>query len=123
MVDCKQLERELKTFYKRKEMHQDGLMKVLLYLEENNLSKIFNETRILITIPMTSVEAERTFSSLKRIKTFLRNTMGQSRLNSLSVISIGRDLIKNCTSFKEEVMEKFINQKERRMNFSYKGEK
>ena len=127
VVECKQLERELKTFYKRKEMHQDGLMKVLLYLEENNLSKIFIETtkllRILITIPMTSVEAERTFSSLKRIKTFLRNTMGQSRLNSLSVISIGRDLIKNCTSFKEEVMEKFINQKERRMNFSYKGEK
>ena len=99
----------------------------MLYLEEHNLSKIFNETtkllRILITIPMTSVEAEGTLSSLKRIKTFLRNTMGQSRLNSLSVVSISKDLIKNCTSFKEEVMEKFINQKERRMNFSYKGEK
>ena len=49
--------------------------------------------------------------------------MGQSRLNSLSVISIGRDLLKNCTNFKEKVMEKFINQKERRMNFTYKGEK
>ena len=99
VVECKQLERELKTFYSRKEMHQDGLVKILLYLEEHNLTKIFNETtkllRILITIPMTSVEAERTFSSLKRIKTFLRNTMGQSRLNSLSVISIGRDLLKN----------------------------
>ena len=59
---------------------------------------------------MTSVEAERTFSTLKRIKTYLRNTMGQSRLNSLSVISIGRDLLKNFTNFKEEVMEKFINQ-------------
>ena len=108
-------------------MHQDDLVKILLYLEEHNLTKIFNETtkflRTLITIPMNSVDAERTFSSLKRIKTFLRNTMGQSRLNSLSVISIGRDLLKNCTSFKEEVMEKFISQKERRMNFSYKGEK
>ena len=71
---------------------------------------------------MTSVEAERTFLTLKIIKTFLRNTMGQSRLNSSSVISFGRDLLKNCTSFKEGVMEKFINQKERRMNFSYKGE-
>ena len=102
-------------------------MKILLYLEEHGVPKVFNKItkllRILITIPMTSVEAERTFSSLKRIKTFLRNTMGQSRLNSLSVISISRDLLKNCTSFKEEVMEKFINQKERKMNFSYKGEK
>ena len=49
--------------------------------------------------------------------------MVKSWLNSLIVISIGRDLLKNCTSFKEEVMEKFINQKERRMNFSNKGEK
>ena len=108
-------------------MHQDDLLKILLYLEEHNLTKIFNKTtkllRTLITIPMTSVDAERTFSSLKRIKTFLRNTMGHSRLSSLSVISIGRDLLKNCTKFKEEVMEKFVSQKERRMNFNYKGEK
>ena len=69
---------------------------------------------------MTSVEAERTFSTLKRIKTLLRNTMGQSSLNSLSVISIGSDLLKNCTSFKEELMKKIINQKKRRMNFSLK---
>ena len=127
VIEIKQLGRELKAFYTRKDMHQDGLVKILLYFEEHNLTNTFNETakllRILITIPMTSVEAERTFSTLKRIKTYLRNTMGQSRLNSLSVISIGRDLLKNCTNFKEEVMEKFINQKERRMNFTYKGEK
>ena len=76
-----------------------------------------------LTIPMTSVEAKRTFSTLKRIKIFMRNTMGQSSLNSLSLISICSDLLKNCTSFKEEVMEKFINQKERIMNFCFKGEK
>ena len=49
--------------------------------------------------------------------------MSQSRLNSLSVISIGMDLIKNCNSFSQEVMEKFINQKERGMHFSFKGDK
>ena len=48
--------------------------------------------------------------------------MSQSMLNSLSVISIGWDLLKNCTSFKEKVMEKFKNHKERRMNFSYNDE-
>ena len=76
-----------------------------------------------LTLPMTSVEAERTFLTLKRIKTFLRNTMNQSMLNYLSVISIGFDLLNNYTSFKEEVMEEFINHKKRRMNFSYKDEK
>ena len=127
VVECKKLERELKTFYIRKEMHQGGLVKILLYLKEHNLTETFSETvkllSILITIPMCSTEAERTFSTLKRIKNYLRNTMGQDRLNSLSAISIGRDLIKNCSSFSQEVMEKFINQKERRMHFIYKGDK
>ena len=57
---------------------------------------------------MCSTKAERTYLSLKRIKTYLRNTMGQSRLNSLSVISIGRDLIKNCTIFKKEVRKNLL---------------
>ena len=126
-VNCKYLVSELKTFYQRKEMHKGGLVKNLIYLEENNLIGTFSEIakviNILITIPMCSTEAERTFSSLKRIKTYLRNTMGQSRLNSLSVISIGRDLIRNCDSFNIKVMEEFIYKKERRMHFTYKGKK
>ena len=73
VVEHKQL-REVKTCYTRKEMHQDGLVKILLYLKEHNLTKTFNETAkflsILITIPMCSNEAERTFSTLKIIKTF-----------------------------------------------------
>ena len=48
-------------------------------------------------------------------------TMGQSRLNSLSVVSIGRDLINDCDSFNSKVMEMFIKKKERRMHFTYKG--
>ena len=124
-VESKYLQNELKTFFQRKEMHKSGLVKTLLYLEENNLISTFSEIskllNILITIPMCSTEAERTFSALKRIKTYLRNTMGQSRLNSLSVVSIGRDLINDCDSFNSKVMEMFIKKKERRMHFTYKG--
>ena len=62
-------------------------------MKENNLVKSFTKTaklvNILIVIPMCSTKAERIFSALKRIKTYLRNTMGQSRLNSFSVLSIG----------------------------------
>jgi hypothetical protein len=53
-------------------------------LPNMNLSETFSEAvkllNILCTLPMTTVESERCFSTLKRIKTFLRNTMGQSRL-------------------------------------------
>ena len=52
---------------------------------------------------MYSTEAERTFSALKGLKTYLRNTMGGSRLNFSSVLSIGRDLVSDCDSFSQKV--------------------
>ena len=36
-------------------------------------------------------------------KTYLRNIIGQCTLNSLSVSSTGRDLIKNCSNFNEKL--------------------
>ena len=44
--------------------------------------------RILLTIPVTVASAERSFSKLKLIKTYLRSTMSQERLNGLAMISI-----------------------------------
>ncbi|CAI6352926.1 unnamed protein product [Macrosiphum euphorbiae] len=46
----------------------------------------------LCTIPTTSVSCERSFSKLKLIKTRLRSTMAQSRLESLILISCEKDL-------------------------------
>ena len=57
-------------------MHKYGLVKILADMEENNLAESFTEItkllNILITIPMCLTEGERTFSALKRIKTYLR---------------------------------------------------
>jgi len=46
---------------------------------------------LLLTIPCSSAEAERSFSSLRRLKTYLRNSMGQQRLNRLAVLHVHRD--------------------------------
>ena len=40
---------------------------------------------ILAIIPATSCSVERSFSRLERLKTYLRNKMGQNRLNSLAI--------------------------------------
>ena len=42
--------------------------------------------RILAVIPATSCSAERSFSSLRRLKTYLRNTMTQERLSDLALL-------------------------------------
>ncbi|XP_004298173.1 PREDICTED: uncharacterized protein LOC101310988 [Fragaria vesca subsp. vesca] len=48
--------------------------------------------RILLTIPVTIASAERSFSKLKLIKSYLRSTMSQERLNGLALLSIEKEL-------------------------------
>ena len=61
--------------------------------------------RILITYPASSCEAERSFSALRRLKTYLRSTMLQTRLNSLAICHIHKhildelDVVSLCTEF------------------------
>ena len=68
--------------YSRSEfLHCCGAVPLLQLLIESNLPETFSETVLLltanITVPMTSCEAERCFSTLKRVKTFLRNSKSE----------------------------------------------
>ena len=53
--------------------------------------KLFHK-RLLATHPMSSASNERSFSNLKRIETYLRNSVGEARLNGLAMLSIHRDI-------------------------------
>ena len=58
---------------------------------------------------MSAATAERSFSKLKLIKTYLRSTMGQERLNGLALLSIEKDLA-NRISY-DKVIDKFAHKK------------
>ena len=49
--------------------------------------------RILLTMPVTVAYAERSFSKLKLIKSYLRSTMSHERLSGLAMISIEKDMV------------------------------
>ncbi|KAL7826418.1 hypothetical protein AOLI_G00316270 [Acnodon oligacanthus] len=87
---------------------------------ESHLEEVFSETvsllKILITTPMTTAEAERCFSTLKRMKTFLRNSVTQDRLNALAMLSVERRPVTEMTDLNRRGIEKFAGQKERRAN-------
>ncbi|ESN97896.1 hypothetical protein HELRODRAFT_146310, partial [Helobdella robusta] len=49
---------------------------------------IYTLLHILATLPVSTATPERTFSSLRRLKTYLRNTTSENRLNVLALMNI-----------------------------------
>ena len=61
-------------------------------VENPNNRKLFSEIdkmlRLYLTVPATSATAERTFLVLRRLKSYLRATMKQERLNNVILLNI-----------------------------------
>ena len=88
-------------------------------LDSSAFKEIAKALRILVTMPMTISETERCFSTLKLIKTYLRNRMGQDRLNALGMLSIEKRMVSEIPDFNKQVIDKFCK-KTRRMEFEFK---
>ena len=48
--------------------------------------------RILATLPVTSCECERSFSAIRRLKDYTRNTVVEECLNGLTLMEIHQDI-------------------------------
>ncbi|XP_065671953.1 52 kDa repressor of the inhibitor of the protein kinase-like [Hydra vulgaris] len=48
---------------------------------------------IMGTIPITTCECERSISIIRRLKTYMRSRMTESRFNSLALMSIHQEII------------------------------
>ena len=59
----------------------------------DSFSEVEKLCTLALTFPSTTASVERSFSALKRIKTFLRNKMSQERLSNLSLIAVEKDII------------------------------
>ena len=63
-----------------------------LICNSNNFPRIKKLLKILATLPVTTCSSERSFSTLRRLITYLRNTMGEERLNGLTSLHVHRDI-------------------------------
>ena len=79
------------------------------------LLNLFIALRILLTIPVTVASGERSFSKLKLIKTYLRSTMHQQRLNNLALLSIESPICRDINF--ETVLKNFAEKKARKVRF------
>lgn len=74
----------------------NGLTKISIYLQEHEdirefLTEYVKFIRLLLTSPQTVVVAERSFSTLKRLKTYMQSTTKQQRTNDLAILQVHRD--------------------------------
>jgi hypothetical protein len=77
-----------------------------------NLNCLFEVFAIL---PVTVATAERSFSTMKRIKTTVRNSIGDKRLSNLALIYIRRDITTNLSV--EDIINIFCKD-QRRIKFT-----
>jgi hypothetical protein len=61
---------------------------------EGNVSKRRESlVRLLLVNPASAATAERSFSGLRRLKTYLRSSCGQLRLNNLAICHVHKEIL------------------------------
>ena len=107
------------------------VLKEVLQINENSPINVLNYIKrlesfpnaciafkILLTIPVTVASAERSFSKLKLIKSYLRSTMSQKRLRGLTILSIEKEMLVELEC--KNLISNFASQKTRKINFNWK---
>ncbi|XP_034058051.1 uncharacterized protein LOC117537006 [Gymnodraco acuticeps] len=100
------------------DIHQFLLKKGL----SESMKQVYTLSCIILTIPVSTASVERSFSALKRIKSYSRSTTGQVRLSDLALISIEKELL-IALKAKDQLHDdaiKFFIQKDRRMDFVFR---
>ncbi|XP_025425343.1 52 kDa repressor of the inhibitor of the protein kinase-like, partial [Sipha flava] len=87
-------------------------MDAIYICNEAMYPNIFKLVKILATLTVSSATNERTFSTLKRIKSYLRNSTSEGRLNGLAMLLIN----KNGSITPDELLVELSNKK-RRLEF------
>lgn len=70
------------------------------------LPELVKLIRLILLVPGSSCSNERSFSTLRRLKSWLRSTMLQQRLNDISICNIYKDLLDSIDI--DKIMDLFI---------------
>ena len=84
-------------------------------LASSMFSEVEKLARIYLTIPVTTATGERSLSAVRCIKTYLRSTMSQQRLNSIMLLNVHKDLTDGLDL--PTIARQFVDANERRRHF------
>ena len=73
------------------------------------ISEVVTLLKLLIVVPATNAESERGFSTMRRLKNYLRSTMDDNRLDTLMVLCIHKESLGQIDMVK--VLNEFVAKK------------
>jgi hypothetical protein len=76
------------------------------------MEQVCNVARLLVTLHATNSTSERSFSAMRRLKTYLRSTMSQPRLNH---VMIHKELVDELDLY--DIENQFVSGSETRLRF------
>ena len=129
LFDCVKLKADLIGLYSsqtvRNECKTPSQLLGLLYQNDliQTVPKATKLLKLVHTVPATTSSVEKSFSALKRNKTYNRNRTEKKCLSSLAIIAIEKERLQKLRQNKEDFYNNVINfffQKDRRMDFIFK---
>ena len=84
---CEKTDEEVESIH-------DIIIKILRELSSSEkiaFSSVWTAVKLLLVMPATNATSECSFSALCRIKSYLRSTMSQQRLNNLMLLYVNKD--------------------------------
>ena len=96
---------------KEKDRLPSNLLQTLGVCDSDTFPNIHALLIIGCTLPISSAEAGRSFSLLRRLKTYTRSTMGEERMSDLAAIAIHYEVVIPV----EDVCQRFVSTNPRRM--------
>ena len=86
----------------------------LSHAQRQLLDQVCRAVQLILVMPATNATSERSFSALRRVKGYLRSTMGQQRLNNLMVLHVHRDCTDSLNLI--DVANDFVKDSDQRAN-------
>ena len=116
-IDGLDLYSELKVLKEVLQINNNSPINVLNYIKRlESFPNACIAFRILLTIPIIVAFAKRSFSKLKLIKSYLRSTMSEERLNGLAILSTEKEMLAKLEC--KNLISNFASQKARKINFN-----
>jgi len=110
--ECIHFSSYLKTISNPPQSIQD----MLIFIRKNKLKDIFPYVdialRMLLCTPVSNCSTQRSFSVLKRIKSYLRSSIGEERLSALAIMNIEADI--TTTISYDNIIQEFAQDRARR---------